>query len=158
MITLTSVYLDTHAVDILYALLFERTPEANISHKTMPSYLRHVRFVRDEPYEAWYLIHKVDTTIDPPMGHETVASKCETTTFIDVGAIYLTKQREVGIFIFAEHQGKGYGTQAINELRKRHPGRILANVAPTNERSLAFFRKLGARLIQHTFQLPEEVA
>ena len=137
MITLTSVYRDPAAVDILYSLMRERTPEMSISHNTMPTYLQHARFVRDIPYAAWYIVR-------------------DATTVEAVGAVYLTRAREVGIFIFAAHQVKGYGRQAVEELRRCHPGRILANVAPTNERSLAFFNRMGARLIQHTFQLPEE--
>lgn len=139
MITLTSVYRDAAAVDILYELLKERAPEMSISHKALPSLDQHAEFVRSIPYQGWYLVR----------ANYVPAA---------VGSIYLTRHREVGIFLFARHQGKGYGRQAIEELRKRHPGRMLANVAPTNERSLAFFRKMGARLIQHTFELPEEVA
>ena len=135
MITLTSVYRDPEAVDILYALLQERPEEANISHKAMPTHWQHSLFVRGIPYLAWYLVRADD---------------------VAVGSVYLTRAREVGIFIFKAHQGKGYGRAAINELRRLHPGRILANVAPANSRSLAFFNRMGARLIQHTFQLPEE--
>lgn len=135
MITLNSVYREPDANEILYALLQERPPEANISHSAMPTFVQHCRFVRDIPYLCWYIIRNNGTA---------------------VGSIYLTRAREVGIFIFKAHQRHGYAAAAIAELRRRHPGRILANIAPTNERSLRFFKRLGARLIQETYQLPEE--
>ena len=59
MITLTSVYLVSEAVVFLYALLEERTPEMSISHKAMPTFQQHARFVRDIPYAAWYLVRDV---------------------------------------------------------------------------------------------------
>ena len=135
MITLTSVYRDETSARVLYDLLKERTPQQSVSHKAMPTFEEHSQFLRSIPYFAWYII-RVDGT--------------------PIGAIYLTRRREVGIFIFTENQGKGYAGRALNELRARHPGPMLANINPANARSLAFFSKMGARLIQHTFELPEE--
>lgn len=138
MIRLVDVYDGGEApqqtVDILYRLLAERPPEAAISHRRMPSLEQHRAFVDSRPYEAWYLLEAT-----PPMGV--------------VGSIYLTKAREVGIFISAGRQGKGYGREAIARLREAHPGRLLANVAPGNHRSIQFFKKMGARHIQNTYEL-----
>ena len=62
----------------LYDLLKERNPQANISHKKMPSYAQHIKFVNSRPYTKWYIIEK---------GNEMV------------GSVYLSKQNEIGIFI-----------------------------------------------------------
>jgi RimJ/RimL family protein N-acetyltransferase len=124
--------LSQHTIDVLYKLLAERPPEANISHRDMPTLEQHRQFVTRRPYEAWYFI--------------------EATPGI-VGAVYLTHAREIGIFIFAQHQRRGYATLAIEALRRLHPGPLLANVAPGNDRSHEFFFKLGARLIQQTYEL-----
>ena len=62
-------------VKLLYDLLSERTPEESISHKSMPTYPEHEKFVQSNPYFAWYLID-VDGQF--------------------VGSIYLSKQREIG--------------------------------------------------------------
>ena len=121
-----------NATHILYELLKERPPEAAISHKRMPTFEEHAAFVAGHPYQAWYLLE--------------VGGAC-------VGSAYLTKQSEVGIFIFKQHHGRGYGKRAIALLREHHPGRLLANVAPGNAASHKFFRALGAVKIQETYAL-----
>ncbi len=117
----------------LYALLLERDPEANISHKAMPTVDDHLAFVRSNPYADWCLIWEQHI----------------------VGATYLTHADEVGIFIFKHSQGRGLGSAAVRMMMSRHPGRVLANVAPTNERSRRMFEKLGFTLIQHTLEGPQ---
>ena len=131
MITLHDVYATSDAELILFSLLKERTPEQSISHRGMPTMGQHVRFVESKPYKHWYLI--------------------KAQRF--VGAIYQTPKHEVGIAIFAEHRGKGYGTEALNRFRKMHPGPLLANINPKNAPSIAFFTKHGGRLIQQTYEL-----
>lgn len=134
---LVPIQQEPNAVRILYDLLLERPPEAAISHKRMPTFEEHAAFVRGHPYEAWYLLVSDN---QPAPEHY-------------VGSIYLTKQREVGIFIFKCCHGLGYGRRAIALLREAHPGRLLANVAPGNAASHEFFKKLGATLIQSTYEL-----
>lgn len=122
-----------HAVNLLlYALLSERTPEQSISHKQMPTFAEHCAFVASQPYMHWYLIQDEEHF---------------------VGSIYLTHNREVGLFIFSSQQGKGYGSWALKEFRKLHPGRLLANIAPTNASSRRFFEDHGAKLLQFTYEL-----
>lgn len=117
----------------LYSLLQERPAEANISHRQMPSWEDHCAFVRSSPYYVWCLI----------------MDKGER-----VGSIYLTHQFEIGIHIAKAHQGRGYATAAVKELMSRFPGRrFLANVAPGNEPSHQLWRKLGGKVIQHTYEL-----
>jgi RimJ/RimL family protein N-acetyltransferase len=119
----------------LYRLLQERPPEANISHREMPTYDAHCAFVHEHPYSAWYLIGKF-------------SMRAETTP---VGAIYLTKADEIGIAIHRREQGNGYAQLAIRMLMDKHPRkRYLANVAPGNVASHKLFSKLG-KVIQHTY-------
>lgn len=127
---LIDVYKHPNAYTILWELLQERTPEQSISHKEMPSWGRHCVFVESHPYIAWYLI-EVDEI---------------------VGAVYLTRMDEIGIFIFKEHHGKGYGTQAVKMLMEKHPrDKFLANMNPENYKSSGMFRKLGFKHIQNTY-------
>jgi hypothetical protein len=119
------------AVDRLYRLLQERRPEESISHKTMPSFEAHRAFVESHPYAHWYMIHAA---------HHIV------------GAVYLTHAREVGIGILIDHRHSGYARAALAELRRLHPGPLLANINPSNTKSLELFKSLGARLIQHTYE------
>lgn len=125
-------------VDFLYDVLKARPPEANISHREMPTPEQHKQFVHRRPYECWYIIQAQSQD-----GKETVR----------IGSTYITKAREVGIFVLQGYWGTGFAARALELLRANHPGPLLANVAPGNERSHAFFKKAGGRLIQHTYQL-----
>jgi len=125
---------DTHSredINTLYKLLLERTPNQAISHKAMPTFGEHTRFVKSVPYQVWYLITD---------GGEPV------------GATYLTHANELGIFVFNKHHGKGYGKAAIEEMLRRFEGPFLANINPDNEASRKFFESLGFKFIQTTYQ------
>jgi GNAT superfamily N-acetyltransferase len=133
MITLHDVYDATYDTScrVLFDLLEERTPNQSISHRKMPSYEQHCAFVESRPYSAWYLI----------ANEEEVA----------VGAVYLSKLDEIGIFIFERHQKKGYAKEAVEAIMEQHPRkRYLANIANTNPPSVLFFVELGFDLIQYT--------
>jgi len=132
---LIDVYTEPRAADLLWALLAERPAAANISHRKMPSYDEHMAFIASQPYAHWYLID---------VGAEDYA-----------GAIYLTPAREIGIGIFKRYWGFGHGKMAIQLLRAKHPGRMLANVAPRNFVSQTMFMDLGFKLLSHTYELQE---
>ena len=119
-------------IEFLFDLLKERDPSTNISHKKMPAYDEHVKFVRSKPYSKWYIIFK---------------SKQK------VGSIYLSKNNEIGIFLSKKFQGKNIGDFALNDLIKKNPReRFLANVNPKNKKSIQFFKNNKFKLIQYTFE------
>lgn len=119
--------------EFLYELLKNRDPHASISHKKMPSYDEHVKFVLSKPYSKWYIIEYKKRKI---------------------GSIYLSKQDEIGIFIKKEFQSKGIGKKAIHMVMEKNPrSRYLANIAPTNTSSQEFFKKLGFRGLQYTYEI-----
>ncbi len=120
----------------LYDLLREREPVANISHKKLPSYTEHVKFVKSKPYSKWYVIY---------------SDKKKT------GSIYLSKQNEIGIFLKKNTQKKGIGSRSLKLLMKKHPrSRYLANVSPKNKKSQKFFTNKGFNLIQFTYELIDQ--
>lgn len=121
------------AYRILFELLGERSTDQRISHKRMPSFEEHKQFIDSMPYTAWYLIEDESEGI--------------------VGAVYLSKMREVGLFIFNRYWKKKFGSQAFKLLRDKHPGRLLANINPANDRSIRFFQSLGFTHIQNTYEL-----
>lgn len=112
-------------------MLSERTPEESISHRKMPSPDQHKQFVESQPYRAWYFIQVDD---------------------VNVGTVYLTVNREIGVFIFKEHRNHGYAEWAVIAIMDRWPGVFYANIAPDNEKSEDLFMKLGFKLIQHTYR------
>ena len=116
----------------LFDLLEERNPRVNISHKKMPTYNQHTKFIKSKPYSKWYIILKSKQKI---------------------GSIYLSKNDEIGIFLLKKFQGKNVGNFALNELMKKNPRkRFLANVSPKNKKSIEFFKKNDFKLIQYTFE------
>ena len=120
-------------IRFLYQLLKERDPRINISHKTMPSYYEHKKFVNSKPYDKWHIIKLKNKKI---------------------GSIYLTAQNEIGIFIKKNIQGQNLGKQALSlMISKNHRKRYLANVNPKNSKSIRFFKNNGFRLIQYTYEL-----
>jgi RimJ/RimL family protein N-acetyltransferase len=117
----------------LYGLLKEREPDVNISHKKMPTYAQHIKFIESKPYSKWYIIR---------FGNQKI------------GSAYLSKQNEIGIFITKNMHAKKLGTAALNILiKKNRRKRYLANINPKNKKSISFFKKNGFELIQHTFEL-----
>src|SRR6185295_6171687 len=83
---LISIYERQDRCLLLFKLLAERDDTVNISHSAMPTWEQHIKFVDKKPYEKWFFGLSGDTV---------------------VGACYLTKQNEIGIFVFKEFQGKG---------------------------------------------------
>ena len=117
----------------LFELLKERDPRANISHKKMPSYDEHLKFIKSKPYTKWYIILKSKDRI---------------------GSIYLSKNDEIGIFLSKKYQGKNIGNDALTELIQKNPReRYLANVNPKNKKSSVFFKNNNFKLIQHTYEM-----
>jgi RimJ/RimL family protein N-acetyltransferase len=128
---LISVHERPDRAELLYALLKERDSTVNISHRGMPCWGDHIRFIESKPYEAWYFV----------MDGNDVA-----------GACYLSKQNEIGIFIFEKHRGAKLGRQAVQKLMQLHgKRRYLANMNPRNDRSRLLFTGLGFKPVQHTY-------
>lgn len=128
---LRSVYDVKYAPYFLYLLLEQRQPHESISHKQMPSFEQHLDFILSRPYECWAMIDVEE------VGY--------------VGAIYLSKQREIGIWIHIDHRHQGYARRAIERIIRDFPGPVLANINPQNETSARMFQMLGFSHIQNTY-------
>ena len=120
----------------LYNLLKERESNINISHKKMPTYAQHMKFIESKPYSKWYIIKLSNKKI---------------------GSAYLSKQNEIGIFIIKNMRQQKLGTSVLNILiKKNHRKRYLANINPKNKKSMGFFKKNGFKLVQYTFELERD--
>jgi len=116
----------------LFDMLKKRDSRVNISHRTVPTYRNHVKFVLSKPYSKWYII-KYQTQ--------------------KVGTIYLSKQDEIGLFIKNEFQRLCLEKKALQSLIKLNPrDRYLTNINPKNTKSKKFFQKNGFKLIQYTYE------
>ena len=123
-------------IRFLYCMLKIRDPISRISHKKMPTFEQHKKFVLSKPYKFWYIIKFENKKI---------------------GSIYLSKQDEIGIFLKNEFQNKGISQYVLLTFIKIHPRpRFLANVSPKNKISQKFFQKHGFIHIQQTYELINE--
>jgi len=129
---LVDAYTRPIAAVVLYGLLQERTPETSISHRAMPTFEQHEEYVRARPHPYWYLIEQSGAY---------------------VGAIYLSHDDEIGVFVFERCRRHGHARAAIELLIKTHPRtRYLANINPRNEASMRLFGTLGFTHLQNTFE------
>ena len=119
----------------LYELLLQRKKIVNISHKKMPTYEEHVKFIASEPYSKWYIIQIDDKKI---------------------GSIYLTKENEIGIHFFTQYEESERFQNVIKEFFLKEPqDRFVMNVSPKNEQYIDLAKKLGFHLVQHTYERDE---
>jgi len=120
-------------IKFLYNHLKERDPITKISHKKMPTFSEHKKFVLSKPYTKWYVVYEKNKKI---------------------GSIYLTSMNEIGLFLKKEYQDRGLGQRTLKLLMKKNPRtRYLANISPKNKNSIKFFKKNKFKLIQHTYEL-----
>lgn len=129
----------TSTVDlgVLYQLLIEREGDntINISNKQTPTFENHVKFVKSNPYEVWYMI------IDKEYNNK-------------IGGIYLTKDHAFGYFILKQFHGKGFGQMAFAELRKLHPYHTYySHINPANERAIHLTKKFGGKHIENVYEI-----
>ena len=117
----------------LYDLLKNKDPNANISHKKMPSYDEHVKFVMSKPYTNWYII-EYDKK--------------------NVGAIYLSKQDEIGISVNSDYEYDQVVKPALKLLMKLNQRkRYLANTSPKDVRSQEFLLKNGFIGLEYVYEM-----
>ena len=117
--------------EFLFDLLKQREGIVNISHKSLPTWEEHVEYIKNNTYQSWDIIWVDD---------------------VRIGNIYLTDRDEIGIFLDKKYQSNGYGSIAINEFMKKNgKKRYLANIRPTNYKSIQFFGKHGFIHIQNTY-------
>ena len=118
--------------NFLYKLLKERNPKENISHKQMPSYEQHIKFIKSKPYQKWYVIEKNRKKL---------------------GSIYFSKQNEIGIHFMSATKNELLGQLAIQELMKKNPNKkYFTNINPKNHELIKFFEKNAFSLVQYTLE------
>jgi len=102
----------------------------------MPEWDDHCDFIKSDPYDSWYIIEGL-----------SLGSR------IDVGAIYLTRDNEIGVGVLRKYWGKGYGRSAIKEIMQTcQRDRYYANVSPLNMGSQKLFKKMGFEILQYTLK------
>ena len=120
--------------EILFRWLAEREEISNISHRAMPTWEFHCKYVDSKPHLAWWFIMHPELP-ELPVGHAYVSQQCE-----------------IGIQIAREYRGNGFAKAALRHIVDEfHDVRLLANINPANAASIALFAKFGFQHIQNTY-------
>ena len=113
----------------------ERKQFENISHKKLPSYNNHVKFIKSKPYAKWLLIECREKIL---------------------GSVYLSKNNEIAIWIKKDIKDykmkirKKILEEVITKFTRK---KYLTNINPRNKKIINFYKKNGFKLIHSTFQL-----
>jgi RimJ/RimL family protein N-acetyltransferase len=103
----------------------------NISHRGLPLFRDHLRFIENKPYKFWH----------------TISLKKE-----KIGVVYSTKLNEIGIYIINKYRRKGYAKTAIVDvIDNNRETEFKANINPKNTPSIKLFESLGFKHIQNTY-------
>ena len=122
--------------DFLFELLLQRSSKENISHKKMPTYEEHIKFIISKPYYKWYIVKK---------DHDSI------------GAVYLTQINEIGISLVKRFDNEKIKNEVLELVMKKHPKkRYIVNINPKNKQGINFFKKRGIRLIQCSYEFVKE--
>ena len=122
----------------LYELLTARKPNVNISHKKLPTYVKHVKFVMSKPYSKWYIIYRATEKI---------------------GSIYITKQDEIGIHFKEQNLTTKIYSKVLKMIIKKNPrDRYLININSSNTKMKKFLKNEGFELIQHTYEISKKIS
>lgn len=135
MISIKLIQISSKHYKFLYNLLAERKPYENISHKKIPSYSNHVKFIKSKPYLKWVLIEYREKII---------------------GAAYLSKNNEIAIWIkksVRDHKMTIHKKTLQEIITKFTRKKYFANLNPRNKKMINFYKKNGFELIHFTFEL-----
>ncbi|ABX12033.1 hypothetical protein Nmar_0133 [Nitrosopumilus maritimus SCM1] len=128
--------MDEKDIRFLYQLLKLRKPLENISHKNMPSYNEHTKFVKSKPYQKWYIIFENKKKI---------------------GSTYISKQDEISMHFLPKFDSNKNMNHVLELILEKHPkSRYLANTNYKNKSLITFYKNNGFKLIQYTFELVKE--
>ena len=120
-------------ISFLFELLKNRTQFENISHKNIPTFKNHEKFVNSKPYFKWYVIYE---------------------DLIKIGSAYITNQNEIGIHFISIREQENFFLESLKNIMIKHPRkRFLININPKNKKLKKIIEKNHFKLIQHTYEL-----
>ena len=119
--------------DFLFELLKNRDQFENISHKIMPTFKNHEKFVNSKPYFKWYIIYE---------------------DLKKIGSTYITNQNEIAIHFLNIKNYEGFFLESLEIIiKKNSKKRFLLNISPKNKKLKRIVEKNKFKLIQHTYEL-----
>ena len=103
---------DENDAKFLYDLLKERDSTVNVDHKDLPTFEKHVDFIKSNPYDGWYII-LADSTM--------------------IGHIFIDSENRIGWFVKKEYKGFGFVVPAFEQLKQLHKReKYIGKINPKN--------------------------
>jgi len=139
-LTLSIVKKEERDIKLLYAILQKRPYYHKISHKSLPTYDEHKRFILSHPYRNWFIIHYKNHPI---------------------GNFYLTHENVLGIFIINSYEklltkiikfviNNFYPLEEIKSIRPKY---FIINVSPDNTQYQKIIESLNGKKIQISYKI-----
>jgi hypothetical protein len=127
-------------IEELYELLKKRV--FTISHKRLPSYDEHKKFVLSHPYRSWYLIKSDESFL---------------------GSIYLLKDNTVGLFLVDDNfedieesiKWLLLNHKPLKPIKSVRAASFHINISPTHEILNSILKKIGAEPLQISYDLSQ---
>ena len=136
-IKLEKIIGDEGQINVLYQLLKNR--KHNISNTSLPTNNSHVKFVKNHPYRAWYLIKSNENYIGSTYVME---SNCVGISLISEFSSF----EEIVRLIMKKHK-------PLKEIKSVRPSNFYINISPDNKKIESILYKMGAKKIQSTYSL-----
>ena len=137
-ITLEKIIGNENQIKVLFHLLKNR--KNNISNTSLPTINSHVKFVKNHPYRAWYLIKS---------------------NAVYIGSTYVMDNNCIGISLIYDASNFSQVVELIlkkhkplKEIKSVRPSNFHLNIAPNNIEIESQLIKLGAKKIQLTYSFP----
>ena len=134
---------DEPSVEFLYFLL--KTRKYSISHKSLPKYQEHLKFVRNFPYYKWFIIEYLDQKI---------------------GAFYIQKDNSIGLDIIPKYYNLIFEIISHIEIEYEPLPKIASvrseefffNVSPENKELHAILISAGYKISQISFVKEKKIS
>ena len=137
-IRLEKVIGDQSQIKVLFQLLKNR--KSNISNTFLPTINSHIKFVKNHPYRAWYLIKSNEIYIGSTYIMENncigISLICDVSNFPRIVEMILKKHKP------------------LKEIKSVRPSNFYIIIAPNNKEIESQLNKLGANKIQLSYSLP----
>jgi hypothetical protein len=136
-INLEKITGNENQINVLFQLLKNR--KHNISNIILPTFDSHIKFVKNHPYRAWYLIK---------LNH------------IYIGSTYIMRNNCIGISLIDDASSFPQVVELIlkkikplKEIKSVRPPNFYINIATTNKKLESQVVKMGALKIQSSYSL-----
>ena len=132
-------YSDSH-IRALFKILKERKINSSISHKNLPTYKEHKKFVLSIPYRYWLLIRRVN---------------------INLGSVFVSRNNEISINLLENNETTYVEVlnfvinnfKPLKAIPSKRNSNFILNISPKNKFVLNILKKFKTEKVQETYKI-----